>query len=106
MFTTHAANDNRAPATAGGCYHPEMNERQDGKALFTIRVGYNGYSVKWMPARHAEALAAFKALRIRPRTMDEFTTLKGERKCSACLTWAAGRKLVGSPHAVLEALLD
>jgi hypothetical protein len=106
MTTTQPANDNRAPATAGGIYYPEMNERQDGKALFTIRVGYGGYSVGWSPARHAEALAAFKALRIRPRSMDEFTTLKGARKCSACVTWDAGHKLAGSPYAVLEALLD
>lgn len=106
MNIANVANDNRAPATAGGYYYPEMHERQDGKALFTIRVGYGGYSVGWSPARHAEALAAFKALRIRPRSMDEFTTTKGARKCSACVTWEAGRKLVGSPYAVLEALLD
>lgn len=106
MLTTQPANDNRAPATSGGSYCPEMNERQDGKALFTIRVGYNGYSVDWQPARHAEALAAFKALRIRPRTMDNHTTTKGVQEWSACLTWDAGRKLVGSPYAVLKTLLD
>jgi hypothetical protein len=101
-----AANDNRAAAAPGYSFCPEMGERHDGSALFVARVGYNGYSVKWAPARHAEALAAFKALRIRPRTMDQFTTVKGEQKWSACLTWAAGRKLVGSPFAVLETLLD
>ena len=100
------SNDNLAPATAGGAYYPEMGERSDGKALFTIQVGYGGYNVKWLHARHAEALAAFKALRIRPRTIDVWTTTKGVQKGSACLTWDAGRKLVGSPYAVLEALLD
>jgi hypothetical protein len=103
---TQPANDNIRPASAGQSYYPEMGETHDGKALFIIRIGYGGYSLKWDAARHAEALAALKALRIRPRTMDKWTSIHGAEKWSACVTWDAGRKLVGSPFATLEALLD
>lgn len=102
----NVANDNFRAVAPGGCYYPEMGERHDGRALFVASVGYGGYSVKWSPARHDEALAALKSLRIRPRSMDEFTTITGERKWGACLTWAAGRKLLDAKRAVYEALLD
>ena len=100
------ANDNRPTVTAGGSFCPEMGERHDGRALFIARIGYGGYNVEWSAARHAEALAALKALRIRPRTMDASTSVCGKYRWSACLTWHAGQKLVGSPLAVLEAMLD
>ena len=102
----NAANDNRRPASAGSSYCPELGETHDGKALFVARVGYNGYSVRWAPARHAEALAAFKALKIRPRSMDVVEMVKGASQNSACVTWAAGEKVLASKYAVLLAHLD
>ena len=98
-----AANDNSAPATAGGIFFPEMGERHDGRALFVTQVGYRGYTVKWMPERHDEALAAFRTLRIKPRDMELFATVQGAQKWRCHVTWAAGRKL--TPLAAHEALL-
>lgn len=89
-------------AAAGQTYYPEMNGRSDGTALFDMSQG--GTYLKWSPERHAEALAAFKANRIRPRGMHEFTTIKGAQKWSASITWEAGRKL--RHLAAIEVLLD
>jgi hypothetical protein len=100
---TNASNDNTRAATAGEVFFPEMNQRHDGRALFVSQVGYRGYTVKWLPERHDAAVAAFKRLRITPRDMECFTTVKGERKWRCSVTWAAGRKLI--PLAAHEALL-
>ena len=93
-----------APYTvgAGARYYPEMNGSSDGTALFNLSCG--GTYIKWAADRHAEALAVFKANRIRPRFMHEFTTIMGDRKWSASVTWEAGRKL--APMAAAEILLD
>ena len=100
----NAANDNTRPATIGGGFCPELGETHDGKALVVYSVGHGGYYVKWHASRHAEVLAAFKRLRIRPRYMDEFTTTKGETKWSAGVTWKAGDKL--GEIGVYESRLD
>jgi hypothetical protein len=89
-------------AAAGQTYYPEMNGRSDGTALFNLSCG--GTYVKWDASRHNEALAAFKANRIRPRFMHEFTTVKGAQKWSASVTYDAGRKL--RHLAATEILLD
>lgn len=104
MQTT--ANDNYRPAAPGGGFHPEMGERHDGTALFVMQTGYKGRYLSWKPERHSEALAAFKANRIRPRYMQSYETTKGKIKWSCTVTWAAGDKLMKARLAVLEMLLD
>jgi hypothetical protein len=100
------ANHNAPAATAGGAFHPEMGERHDGKALFVAQVSHGGYYLSWSVERHAEALEAFKALRIRPRHMDCVETVSGEHKWSCGVTYAAGRKLSAARYSVAELLLD
>lgn len=104
--------DNQAPyresqhiATPGGMFYPEMGERHDGSALFIRRISRRGYYLTWTDSRHAEALAAFKSLRITPRHMDAFEScITGIALHSAGVTWAAGKKL--RALCVHEALLD
>lgn len=92
-------------ATAGGMFYPEMGEKHDGTALFIRTISRRGYYLKWPAARHAEALAAFKRLRIVPRDMDAFEScITGAALHSAGVTWAAGEKLTAL--CVQEALLD
>ena len=67
-----------------------MGERHDGTALFIAQVSYGGYYLSWSVERHAEALAAFTALRIRPCHMDCVETISGGQKWSCGVTWAAG----------------
>jgi hypothetical protein len=90
-------------AGAGDCFYPEMGERHDGTALFVRQVGYKGYYLKWSPARHNEALATFKTLRIKPRHMDLSEKINGTMGWSCSVTWEAGRKL--GAHSATEALL-
>ena len=104
MINMNAANDNIRPATIGGGYCPELGETHDGTALVVYSIGHGGYYVKWEAAKHAEVLAAFKRLRIRPRYMETFTTTKGAEKWSAELTFNAGRKL--DAIGVYESKLD
>jgi hypothetical protein len=92
-------------ATTGGAYYPEMGGRHDGTALFVRQVGYKGYYLKWTDDRHAEALAAFKAQRIRPQNMSAYNrNTDGRKQWSACVTWEAGEKL--RALSVTEMLLD
>jgi hypothetical protein len=79
---------------AGQSYYPEMGERHDGTALFERSVGCGGYYLKWNADRHDEALAKFKELRIRPRSISQNVSIKNERTYWSCIvTWDAGRKL-------------
>ena len=89
-------------ATTGESYWPEMGGTHDGSALFVASSTCN--YIKWNAARHSEALAAFKRLRVRPRGISEFTTINGEQKWSASITYTAFDKL--RPLLVREALLD
>jgi len=83
----------------------EMGGKHDGKSLFVSQVGYyGGYYLKWSPARHAEALAAFKSLRIRPRNISLHEKINGGEQYSCSVTWEAGRKL--RHLSVAECLLD
>jgi len=100
------ANDNRRAAGPGEGYYPEMGERADGTALFVSQIGHGGYYLKWSPERHAEAMEAFKRLRIRPRYMSEGETIKGGRMWSCGVTWEAGRKVQAAKLSVIEMLLD
>ncbi len=101
---SQTANDNYRAATQGESFYPEMGGRHDGKSLFVARVGYGGYYIIWSPARHTEALAAFKRLRIRPRSMELSDQISGGKAWSCGVTWEAGRKL--RPLSVAEMLLD
>lgn len=89
--------------TAGDFYYPEMGGSHDGTAIFTIR---NGGSLSWQPERHAEALAMFKQLRIRPSRMELITTIYNGQKWMAGATWDAVQKLRAAKAAVSEMLLD
>lgn len=89
-------------ATAGESYWPEMGGAHDGKALFVAASACD--YISWKPERHAEALATFKRLRVRPRYMHECETIHGTKKWSAVITYAAFCKL--RPLLVREALLD
>lgn len=100
------ANDNYTAVAPGQGFYPEMGERHDGTALFVSQIGRGGYYLKWEASRHPEALAAFKALKIKPRHMSDYVTTKGETKWSCGVTWAAGDKVLKSKYAVLTMLLD
>jgi hypothetical protein len=101
-----AANHNFPAATVGGAFHPEMGERHDGKVLYVAQVSYGGYYLSWSVEPHAEALAAFTGLRVRPRHIDCIETMRGTKKWSCGVTWAAGRKLHDARYSVIEMLLD
>ena len=90
--------------TAGCSYYPEMGETHDGTALFERSYGGNGYYLKWSEERHAEALAVFKSLRIRPRHVTHAQMTSGVFKWTGSVTWEAGRKL--REFSVTECLLD
>ena len=100
------ANSNYKPAEAGGIYHPEMGEHHDGKALFQAQYCWKQIALHWTPERHTEALAAFKAHRVRPSGMECSKTIKGHMKWGATVTWAAYRKLQSAKLTITEALLD
>jgi hypothetical protein len=84
-----------------------MEERHDGSALFeAFHVHGDCHGLHWKPARHAEALAAFCRLRIRPRRMEEIATISGGTKWVALVTHAATAKLRAAKLSVTELLLD
>ena len=89
-------------ATAGQSFYPEMGGSHDGTALFVASSTCD--YIKWSPERHAEAMAAFKAVRARPRNISVYTTTNGARQWSASITYVAFNKL--RPLIVREALLD
>lgn len=105
-MNTQPANDNMRAAKGGEAYWPEMGGRSDGSALFEMTCTGDFY-VKWLASRHDEAMAAFKAHRIRPRAVERFTSeITGEEKFSCIVTYAAGLKLRAAKLAVTLALLD
>jgi hypothetical protein len=105
-MTQTPANDNQPPAKPGSAYYPEMGERPDGTALFASQIGHGGYYLTWAQERHADALAAFKRLRIRPRYMQLSERVLGPDKWSCIVTWDAGQKLHAAKLDCIELLLD
>jgi hypothetical protein len=70
-----------------------MEPREDPAALFISQPSRSGYWLAWRPERHADALAVFRAHKIRPRDMQCSDTIRGGQKWSCALTWEAGEKL-------------
>jgi hypothetical protein len=90
--------------TVGQSFYPEMGGNHDGSALFERSISSRGYYLKWSEERHAEALAVFKSMRIRPRHVTHSQMMSGVFKWTAGVTWEAGRKL--REFSATEVLLD
>lgn len=100
------ANDN---APASGCYYPEMGETAPTR-LFVASMGYQSYTLKWEISDNAQALEAFRRLRVRPSGVGPFVAAygphAGRERMSASITFAAHRKLMAAGLVATECLLD
>jgi hypothetical protein len=95
-------------------YYPEMGETKQSRLFDSFHVINSTYSIRWSEAREAEAQAAFKALRIRPRgveTSDPSSYIRpiygeGVNIRTALVTHSALTKLLRSDRTAHEMLLD
>lgn len=105
-----SVNDN---SDRSGIYYPEMGGTPNLTRLFRARTDARGAYLKWPAKRHAEALEAFKRLRIRPQHMaqrkptDFLRPQFGDEDVMTCgVTWVAFRKLADAKLTTTECLLD
>jgi len=97
---------------ASTIFHPEMGETADLTALFQTHHNFrNSYAVQWQASRDAEARAAFKRLRIRPKHIHAansatyMTRFTGDI-FTALITSQAEDKLHEAGLCCMEMLLD
>jgi hypothetical protein len=87
-------------------YYPEMGEKPVPALFKSFHVMGSTMGLGWATGQHDRALAAFKALRIRPQGMELSETITGGKKWGACCTYAAFRKLYEAGLVCHEQLLD
>lgn len=87
-------------------FYPEMDQKAPVSAKVIGRIVRGGYYVKWTSADHDAVLASFGALKLSAKNVEEFVTVKGEKKWSAMMTPKAYGKLKDAGVAATECLLD
>lgn len=92
-------------------YYPEMGGKPLETALFKCDFVMSKMALKWTADRHAEALATFRSMRIRPTSMAPLADVQFckdgiARKYTAIVTYAAYEKLRNAKLTTTELLLD
>lgn len=97
-------------------YYPEMGGKPEPRIFYTHHNFRDSYSVTWGESKHAEALATFKRLRIRPlkcspiraEKLGSWSPLReiGEDGYSCLISSDAHDKLFSADLCAHEMLLD